>query len=333
MTSTATPQITNRPAFDLISSFVATHVIAALEMDGLLTILEEGGLVVDTAASATGVDAALLAASLRYLVTQGLVRVEDERFVLTEEGRAVCRDKGYLVWLCGGYGHVLQQAPAFLTGVAQYGVEVERNGRWVANGSALVGRNDVIPSALRLLQGLSFSHALDLGCGSARLLTLLCSTFGCGGVGVDLSSEACDEARQTVTAAGLADRVQIVEADAADLAAIPHLEKTDLVVAMFLLHEFLSTERTEVVRHMRNFASRLAPGAYFLVAEVPPATSEVPKHEIFTPEFGFIHAVMHQSLLSSDQWQSIFAEAGIVPLQVEPLGLPGGVLLLAQAQR
>src|SRR5262249_12103163 len=156
---------------------------------------------------------------------------------------------------CGGYGDVLQRLPGYLEGTVQYGRDVERNGRWVATGSALVGKRDVIPPTWQLLQDLSFSHVLDLGCGSARLLTAICSAFGCSGVGVDLSAEACVEANKTVAATGLLERVQIVHADAADLDAIPRLGETDLVVAMFLLHEFLSSDRAEVVAHMRSFAA------------------------------------------------------------------------------
>jgi len=57
----------------------------------------------------------------------------------------------------------------------------------------------------------------------------------------------------------------------------------------------------------------------------------MPRGDTFTTEFTFIHAVMRQSLMSSDQWQSVFADAGMAIRHVVPLGLPGGMLLLAQA--
>ena len=59
------------------------------------------------------------------------------------------------------------------------------------------------------------SRVLDMACGKAGPATLLASAFGCSVVGVERSPEFAATARERVGAAGLAERVEIVEGDAA----------------------------------------------------------------------------------------------------------------------
>ena len=59
------------------------------------------------------------------------------------------------------------------------------------------------------------SRVLDMACGKAGPATLLASAFGCSIVGVERSPEFAAAARDRIAAAGLAQRVEIVEGDAA----------------------------------------------------------------------------------------------------------------------
>jgi SAM-dependent methyltransferase len=59
------------------------------------------------------------------------------------------------------------------------------------------------------------STVLDMACGKAGPATLLASEFGCRVVGVERSPEFAAEARERVGSAGLAERVEIIEGDAA----------------------------------------------------------------------------------------------------------------------
>jgi len=61
----------------------------------------------------------------------------------------------------------------------------------------------------------SDSRVLDMACGKAGPATLLAKAFGCRLVGVERSPEFAETARERVAAAGLGDRVEIVEGDAA----------------------------------------------------------------------------------------------------------------------
>ena len=59
------------------------------------------------------------------------------------------------------------------------------------------------------------SRVLDMACGKAGPATLLAQAFGCRVVGVERSPEFAETARARVAAAGLGDRIEIVEGDAA----------------------------------------------------------------------------------------------------------------------
>lgn len=57
---------------------------------------------------------------------------------------------------------------------------------------------------------------IDFGCGYGEPLALWAEEFGVSGVGVDLRPQACERARAKMLARGLAARVQIICADAAE---------------------------------------------------------------------------------------------------------------------
>jgi precorrin-6B methylase 2 len=62
---------------------------------------------------------------------------------------------------------------------------------------------------------------LDAGCGKAAPAVLLAQEFGCRITGIERASEFAAVARERVEAAGVADRVEIVEGDAAEVALEP----------------------------------------------------------------------------------------------------------------
>jgi precorrin-6B methylase 2 len=65
------------------------------------------------------------------------------------------------------------------------------------------------------------SHVLDIACGKAAPAVLLASTFGCRITGVERAAEFADDARTRVAEAGLSDRIEIIEQDAAELVLEP----------------------------------------------------------------------------------------------------------------
>ncbi|HET6448635.1 MAG TPA: class I SAM-dependent methyltransferase [Conexibacter sp.] len=321
--------VEQRPVFELFEGFALASVLASLDESGLLVALEEGPV----SAAPDGVldPDRLMPAALRYLAQRELVEERDGAFALTERGRAVVKDKGYLVWLQGGYGHVLAGLGDFITGARRYGTDVERAGRWVAEGSALIGRDDVAPHAVDVLSGIAFRHVVDLGCGNARFLIGAAQRFGITGVGVDLSPEACEDAQGRLADADLVGRVVVRCGDAGDLDAIPELADADLVVAHFLLHEIFEHGRAALIAYLTKLGQLMPQGAHMLVAEVQPASGA--PDERWRPEFTLLHAIMRQELLDAEGWHEAFTAAGWSRHEVRELGLPGAILLLYRNEK
>jgi SAM-dependent methyltransferase len=322
-----------RPAFDLVHGFAITNVFASLEMAGVLDALASEGVQAG-AAHGHGPEAdALFDASLRYLGRRGLVEESGDVFRLSALGRAVARDRGYLVWAAGGYGEPLRRLGAFISGDERYGTHCTRDGRWVAGGAALLGRQDVVPHAMRLLERVPFDRAIDLGCGNARFLLSVCQRFGASGAGIDLSPEACEEAVKAVRAADMTDRVNIVVGDAFDVDRMPLLAETQLVITFFLLHEISSVSRAALVEFLTRLSSQLPGGAHLLTAEVVPPEGDGVTPQRFTPEFDFVHAMMRQSLMTADAWRDALGEGGFEVQETLDVDMPGGLLILGRTAR
>lgn len=321
--------VSQRPVFDVFEGFALASVLASLDESGLLAALEAGPV----AAAPEGVadPDGLMPATLRYLAQRELAEERDGAFELTERGRAIVKDKGYLVWLQGGYGHVLAGLGDFITGARRYGSDVERAGRWVAEGSALIGRDDVAPHAVEVLSGIDFSHVVDLGCGNARFLIGAAQRFGVSGLGVDLSPEAVEDAENRIAEADLVGTVKVRCGDAGDLDAIPELREADLAVAHFLLHEIFEHGKAALIAYLTKLGGMMPRGAHMLVAEVQPASGAT--DERWRPEFTLLHAIMRQELLDADGWHEAFTTAGWSRHEVRDLGLPGAILLLYRNEK
>jgi len=96
---------------------------------------------------------------------------------------------------------------------------------------------------------------VDLGCGDGRIVVAAARAFGCRARGVEADPDLAVRARRAVTAAGLEDRVEIVEDDAF---TVP-LTDARVVVA------FLPTPMLD--RVVTTALHRMAPGASLLVHE------------------------------------------------------------------
>jgi 2-ketoarginine methyltransferase len=333
VSTTETVQAEDRPVFELFQGYAISSVLASLGMTGLLSTLESAaGLSAAAIAEHGGDRANLLAASMRYLANRGLVVDDGGTFTLSDYGRKVCGDYGYLVWLVGGYGEPLRRLDAFLEGGKRYGDDFPRDGRWVADGAAILGKTDVVPDAMKLLERHSFSTVLDLGCGNARFLVAVCQKFGSKGIGVDLSPAACASAEKVIAASPVADQVRVEVGDAGALDKIPGLQDVDLVVAFFLLHEILASGRDALVDYLRNMSKQLPAGASLLIAEVEPPRADGGPEQRFTPEFTYLHNLMRQFLITAEEWTSALEEGGFGVKEVVRCGMPGGILLLCEKQ-
>lgn len=326
-TQSATLDGIDRPVFDYMQGYVICSVFAALESAGVLADLATVGL----RPADAGSNKFLTTATFEYLAQRGIVRTDgDDLYRLTDLGRVIHTDRGYLVWLAGGYGAALTAFGDLLTGTQTFGKEVDRNVRWVAVGTAIVGRNDLWPYVLDVVRKFEFHRIADLGCGNGQNLISLCQAVGATGIGVDISPAACAEAGREVSRAGLGDSIKIIEADAGNLKAVPGIDEVDLVIAFFFLHEVLEHGYDALVAYLRQIQQSLPKGAHMLTAEIGPPHGDADNPELVTPEYALTQALMEQHLLDEDGWQRAFTDAGFEVRQTIRPDLPGARIFLAE---
>ena len=321
-----TQHTTDRPVFEIMRSYTMCAVLSALEKLGVLDQLAEHGVT----PAELGHEEFLGAATWRYLTERGVVRTEGERVVLTDAGQDLYRERGYLLWLAGGYGDALNALDTLLTKERKFGVDVERDLRWVAVGSALIGAADLRAELLDILGDIEFGTIADIGCGNGHFLIDLCRATGANGVGYDISPASCAEARQEVAHAGLTDRIGIVEVDATDVESVPRLEEVQLVIAFFFMHEVLEHGEDTLVDYLTGLYRRLPAGAYVLTAEIAPPEQPVDTPEYFSPEYVYTQALMAQHMMSGDDWGTVFTQAGFDVTRIVPGRLPGSRLVLVR---
>src|SRR6266704_31018 len=104
------------------------------------------------------------------------------------------------------------------------------------------------------------SHVLDIACGKGGPALILAAEFGCRITGVERAHEFASVARDRADAAGLADRVEIVERDAAGLELEP--ERYD--VAMCLGASFVWDG---VAATLAALTPAVRPGGHVVVGE------------------------------------------------------------------
>lgn len=116
---------------------------------------------------------------------------------------------------------------------------------------------------------------VDFGCGFAEPLALWAEEFGIGGVGIDLREYAVERARAKMAERDLADRIEIVQGNAAEY----EFEKGAFDAATCIGASFIWGGWRETIRGMRGAVAdggRLAIGeCYWLTDEVPPEYAEV----------------------------------------------------------
>jgi phenylpyruvate C(3)-methyltransferase len=230
-------------------------------------------------------------------------------------------NKGYFLWLVRGYGDVLRRTAELChisAGSAARGI---RDGGWIASAGKDYGEHFVDPVLSAVLSGVGFTNVADLGCGSAGRLIELARHHPAGRfVGIEVNPGAAGVARSAVQQAGLADRIQIVNADIAELEA-GRFPGIDLMVSFFLGHDLWPED--ECARTFRRLRAAFPDARTFLLSD----TYRSPRRDradvpIFTLGFEFTHALMRQYIPSLEEWRSFFATSDWHLAAVHDLAIP-----------
>ncbi|MEV4892841.1 class I SAM-dependent methyltransferase [Nonomuraea sp. NPDC055795] len=279
----------------------------------------------DKAAADLGCDARLLRATLDYLIIRDIFVSEGGLYRLSEHGRELAPYYGYLPMHVGAYEPIFGRYEEVLRGDLVYGRDLRRAEHELVGGMSAMEEH-LLTRLTSLMNEMSFTGVLDMGCGSGRMLSqVLRRGPDLRGVGVDQAEQACEKARHNLAAEGLAERTTILHGDASRLSELPAdvLEQVDLVIAMFVMHEIhWQRSREGVISCLRSIAEVIGPDGRFLMVEVSRVAAERPRPGLrFVPEYQLVHEYSHQRLATEQDWRDMLAEAGLQVLRTEPAGM------------
>jgi precorrin-6B methylase 2 len=117
------------------------------------------------------------------------------------------------------------------------------------NAPFITTPDEVVERMLKLARTGPADTVMDLGSGDGRIVIAAAKTFGARGIGVEIDARLVERSRQAARAAGVADRIEILEGD---------VLRTELgrasVVTVYLLPQLID-------RLQPKFLDELKPGA------------------------------------------------------------------------
>lgn len=271
----------------------------------------------------SGFVSALVAAAL--LVPAG---VKD--FRIADDFADRIHESGYLTWSLRANQPYLQNPAAFLRDPAGAAEQFQRNGREVAVSSRWIGSQSFYPAATETILDARPKRIADLGAGAAGLLIdLLGRLPECTGVALDMSAGACQEAARAALAAGVGDRLDVVERPIQSIADDPTpVAGADVIHAGFVFHDIVK-EGDVFDRVLRQCREALRPGGIMAITDaVPFAAAE--RERRFSALFSYLHAgFMDVALPPEEDWLDRFRQAGFDQARCVPHRFPGGRLFIA----
>jgi ubiquinone/menaquinone biosynthesis C-methylase UbiE len=164
---------------------------------------------------------------------------------------------------------------------------------------------------LKLKKG---SRVIDFGCGCAESLTLWAEEFGITGVGVDISRDFCDRAKDKLAKRGLSGQIEIVCSPGSDYAIEEGaFDAATCIGATFVFGGFQQT--IKALKRTVNKNGRLGIGeTHWLCNQVPPhyaqqqtSTYTEPELAQFTRNEGFELEYIIRS--SRDDWDRYVSDS------------------------
>src|SRR5918999_3709986 len=228
-------------------------------------------------------------------------------------------EAGYLSWALNANNPFIEHVHEFLRDQAGAAREYRRDGRRVAVSSRWMGTLGVYPWVFERIMDAGARRIADLGAGAAGLLIDLLRAVPSGtGIALDISPDACAEARRAAARAGVANRLQVVERSIQSLAADPGpIEGADVIHAGFVFHDVIQDEAV-YAEMLRSCRAALAPGGFMAINDVVPYVPEE-RERRFSALFSYLHAgFMNVRLPTEKEWLEKFYNAGFSQVECVP---------------
>jgi SAM-dependent methyltransferase len=238
---------------------------------------------------------------------------------------------GYLCWALKANRPFIENSLAFFKDHDSAARLHTRNSRDVAVTSRWVGLGDFYPTDLATLVNARPSHLVDLGAGAAQLLIdALIELPDATAVALDISPAACAVAAKDAAAAGVANRLCVVQRSIESLVDDPSpIAGADVIHSGFSFHDLVPDTETfgAVLRSCKN---ALTPNGFLAITDAVPY-SAIPRERLFSSLFTYLHeGFMNVRLPTEEAWRETFLAAGFSDIRSIPHKMPGARLFIVK---
>lgn len=297
----------------IISGLFTTRTMNALFNVGLFDeMVEKGRVNIESFGRSRGLDTRILKALCDSLYSQRILNRDGLDYWLDPQGKLLVETARGWFDLIYAYEGILHNLEPLLRKEIEYGKELTRRPEFVAKGSGAIEAQLYFPLAMDMIHKKGFKRVLDLGCGDATFLILLCKgNDNVTGYGVDISPQAIADAQHKVEEGRLQGRVHLFTEDIFQLDRIAgSLQSIDAATAFFVLHEFLFDNGARVARFLRSFRE-LFPGVPLILFEaIRPTPEEMRRRPGPAIQYFLFHDLSQQKPVSREEWKELFSQAG-----------------------
>ncbi|MFV2115564.1 class I SAM-dependent methyltransferase [Micromonospora sp. LOL_025] len=312
---------------------------ALLEMGdrlGLVSLIATGDEVtVESLAKAADLPEAGVAGYCEALESAGIivpVGTSGTTFRAADDFAQIRHQAGFVSWTMNANRPFIENARKFLTDPSLgSGIDM-RDGREVAVSSEWMGSKAFYPAALSTILKSKPEVVVDLGAGTCRLLIeVLQRVPHSRAVGLDLDGPSCAAARQAGEAAGVGDRLRVVERSIQSIADDPSpLEGADVIHGGFVFHDMFPEEEETAERVLANCREALREGGIMALTEAVPYVRNERERRFSAAVTYYHRQFMKRRLQSEDEWKARLRAAGFTHVESIELAFPTGRLFVAQ---
>lgn len=271
----------------------------------------------------------LMAAAVAGIV---VVTPQPGRFRVADDFDDRVYESGYLSWALNASRPFIEHVAEFLRVPEQATAKYGRDGRQVAVSSQWMGSHAFYPLALATIVDAKPSRVVDLGAGTARLLIEVLQTVpGSTAVALDIDGGACREAEAAARAAGLGERLTVVERPIQSVADDPApLRDADVIHAGFVFHDLMPDEEHVAETVLANCRAALRPGGIMAITEAVPYVPDERERRFSAIVTYFHQQFMRRRLLTEQQWLDKLSVAGFEVVTSSRHRFPTGRLFVAR---
>ncbi|MCX5715488.1 MAG: class I SAM-dependent methyltransferase, partial [Candidatus Omnitrophica bacterium] len=292
-------------ALKYVQGYAVSSCLCALSKTDMLDDFQRmGSIDIKSYAKNKNLDEEVLTSICEYLYCTKILDKNKNNYQFSRMGKFIFKYTMGPFSFINAYSQVFTELEFLLKKQKKYGVEIHKDGKWVAKASAETENWIPYPIIKKVLRQYNFKRIIDLGCGGAEFLIKLCNdNQELLGYGVDISASALKYAEAKISEHKLQKRIQLIYEDILNVNAFAKIkpQKVDVIISMFVLHEFIDkndNQNTKIVAMLKNLKKHF-PNSWLIVCELCKKKPELlRKRESLIAEHHLFHALSNQRIVT-----------------------------------